>query len=165
MAPCNRDHPDDCTNNQFPYHSSVYNPPCFPQTPRIPLHGRTAYNADMGTQPGAELDAWLREDEVVVASSDRAARALQAEFHRRRRTEGRSAWHAPKIVDWKTFVRTAWEERNLAGRLLLNPAQELALWSEIVHSEQHLPTALTASVRRLASMAREAPRVARFYCP
>ena len=122
-------------------------------------------NAGMGTQPGAELDAWLREGGLVVASSDRAARAIQAEFHRRRRAEGQSAWHAPKIVDWKTFARTAWEERNLAGRLLLNPVQELALWSEIVHSEQHLPTALTASVRRLASMAMEAHDLLCSYAP
>ena len=119
----------------------------------------------MGTQSGAELDAWLREGGIVVASSDRAARAIQAEFHRRRRAESRSAWHAPNILDWKTFARTAWEERNLAGRLLLNPAQELALWSEIVHSEQHLPTALTASVRRLASMAMEAHDLLCSYAP
>jgi ATP-dependent helicase/nuclease subunit B len=110
----------------------------------------------MGTQPGAELDAWLREGGLVVTSSDRAARAIQAAYHRRRRVEGLSAWPAPNILDWKTFARRAWEERNLAGRLLLNPAQELALWSEIIHSEEHLPTALMGSVRRLASMAIEA---------
>ena len=109
--------------------------------------------AGMGTQPGSELDAWMRQGGVVVASSDRAARAIQADFHRRRRDEGLTAWPAPNILDWQTFARTAWEERNLDGRLLLNPAQELAVWSEIIHSEQHLPTALTESVRRLASMA------------
>jgi ATP-dependent helicase/nuclease subunit B len=119
----------------------------------------------MGTQAGAELDAWLREGGLVVASSDRAARAIQAEFHRRRRADGLSAWPAPNILDWTTFARTSWEERNLAGRLLLNPAQELALWSEIIHSEQHLPTALTASVRRLASMAMEAHDLLCSYAP
>ena len=95
----------------------------------------------MGTQPGAELDAWLRDGGLVVASSDRAARAIQAEYHRRRRAEGLSAWPAPNILDWKTFARTEWEERNIAGRLLLNSAQELTLWSEIIHSEKNLPTA------------------------
>jgi len=119
----------------------------------------------MGTQPGAELDAWLREGGLVIASSDRAARAIQAEFHRRRRADGLSAWPAPNILDWTTFARTAWEERNLAGRLLLNSAQELALWSEIIHSEQHLPTALTASVHRLASMAVEAHDLLCSYAP
>jgi probable DNA repair protein len=119
----------------------------------------------MGTQPGAELDAWLRDRGLVVASSDRASRAIQAEYHRRRRTEGLSAWPAPNILDWKSFARTAWEERNLAGRLLLNPAQELALWSEIIHSEKNLPTALTASVRRLASMSMEAYDLLCSYAP
>jgi ATP-dependent helicase/nuclease subunit B len=119
----------------------------------------------MGTQPGAELDAWLRDGGLVVASSDRATRAIQAEFHRRRRAEGLSAWPAPNIVDWKTFARTAWEERNHPGHLLLNPAQELAIWSEIIHSEKNLPTALTASVRRLASMAMEAHDLLCSYAP
>jgi len=124
----------------------------------------------MGTQPGASrdatsLDAWLREGGLVVASSDRAARALLAEFHRRRRAEGLSAWRAPKLADWKTFARTAWEERNTEGRLLLNKVQELAIWSEIVRSEQHLPTALPASVRRLAAMAMEAHDLVCSYAP
>jgi ATP-dependent helicase/nuclease subunit B len=119
----------------------------------------------MDTQPGAELDAWLRDGGLVVASSDRAARAVQAEYHRRRRAHGLSAWPTPKIVDWKTFARAAWEERNLAGRLLLNPAQELALWSEIIHSEKNLPTALIASVRRLASMGIEAHDLLCSYAP
>ena len=165
MAPSQRRHPDDYTNKEFPYHSPVYNPPCFPQRARVPLHGPTAYNADMGTQPGAKLDAWLREGGLVVASSDRGARALQADFHRLRRAEGLSAWPAPNILDWKTFARAEWDERNLDGRLVLNPAQEQALWSEVIHSEQHLPTALPPSVRRLASVAMEAHDLLCSYAP
>lgn len=119
----------------------------------------------MGTQLGAEFDAWLRGGGLVVASSDRAARALQADFHRRRRAEGFFAWQAPKIVDWKSFVRAAWEERNAEGQLLLNSAQEQSIWSEIIHSEKHLPTALPESVRRLASMAMEAHDLLCSYAP
>ena len=119
----------------------------------------------MGTQFGAELDAWLREGGVMVASSDRAARALQADFHRRRRAEGLSAWPMPSIADWKTFVRTAWEGRNLDGRILLNSAQEQSIWAQIIHSEKHLPTMLPASVRRLASMAIEAHDLLCSYAP
>ncbi|WP_348261723.1 PD-(D/E)XK nuclease family protein [Telmatobacter sp. DSM 110680] len=119
----------------------------------------------MGTQLGAELDAWLREGGVMVASSDRAARALQADFHRRRRVEGLSTWPMPNIVDWKTFVRTAWEERNLDGRILLNSAQEQSIWAQIIHSDKHLPTMLPASVRRLASMAMEAHDLLCSYAP
>ena len=119
----------------------------------------------MSIQPGASIDAWLREGGFVVASSDRAARAIQADFHRRRRAEGLLAWPAPNVVDWKTFARTAWEERNLDGRLLLNNAQELAIWSEIVRSEHHLPTALPAAVRRLSAMATEAHDLICSYAP
>lgn len=119
----------------------------------------------MGFQPGAGVDAWLREGGIVVASSDRAARAMQAEFHRRRRAERLSGWPSPQIVDWKTFARTSWEERCADGRLLLNAAQELALWSEIVHSDQHLPTSLPPSVRRLAAMAMDAHDLICSYAP
>jgi ATP-dependent helicase/nuclease subunit B len=119
----------------------------------------------MGTQSWDEIDAWLRDGGLVVASSDRASRALQAEFHRRRRNDGLSAWPTPSIVDWKTFVRRAWEDRNSDGRLLLNAAQELSVWCEIIHSEHHLPTALSASVRRLATMAVEACDLLSSYAP
>jgi len=119
----------------------------------------------MGTQPGASVDAWLRQGGIVVASTDRAARAILAEFHRRRRSEGLSAWPAPNVVAWNTFARTAWEEHNTEGRMLLNSAQELAIWSDIVSSEKYLPTALPASVRRLAAMAMEAHELICSYAP
>ena len=132
----------------------------FPQPPRVSLRGPSAYNAGMGTQPGATLeasiDAWLRDGGLVIASSDRAARSIQAAFHRRRRAEGISAWPTPNIVDWKNFARAAWEEHNSEGLLLLNPQQEQAIWSAIIHSDQSLATALPPAVRRLASMAMEA---------
>jgi ATP-dependent helicase/nuclease subunit B len=132
---------------------------------RVSLRRTRAYNADMGTQSGAELDAWLRDGGLVVASTDRAARALQADFHRRRRAEGLSAWPAPHIVDWKSFVRVAWEDRNFEGQLLLNSAQEQSIWSEIIHSEKHLSTTLPESVHRLATMAMEAYDLLCAYAP
>lgn len=117
------------------------------------------------TQSGADLDAWLREGGVVVASSDRAARALQAAFHRRRRHEGRAAWPSPAITHWGVFVTQAWQELAPDSRLLLNPAQEQQIWSEIIRSPQHLPTALPASVRRLAAMAMDAHNLLASYAP
>ena len=165
MAPRQRRHPDDHTNKQFPYHTPVYNPPCFPQSERVPLRGQRritqvwALNQGPSSTHGcAKADSWSPPAIVRPARS-------QANFHRRRRAEGLSAWPAPNIVDWKTFARAAWEDRNLDGRLLLNPAQEQSLWSEIIHSEQHLPTALPASVRRLAAMAMEAHDLLCSYAP
>ena len=124
----------------------------------------------MGIQPGANrdeasLDSWLRDGGLLIASSDRAARAGQAAFHRRRRAEGLSAWPAPQVIDWKNFARTAWEEQNSEGLLLLNPAQEQSIWSSIIHSYQNLATALPPSIRRLASMAMEAHDLLCSYAP
>ena len=124
----------------------------------------------MGTQPGASrdetsLDVWLRDGGLVIASSDRSARVIQAAYHRRRRAEGLSAWPAPNIVDWKNFARSAWEERNTDGLLLLNPAQEQALWANIIQSDQNLATTLPPSVRRLASMAMNAHDLLCSYAP
>lgn len=110
----------------------------------------------MGIQAEAGLDAWLREGGIVVASSDRAARALQSDFHRRRRAEGLKVWPSPKIIDWHSFILNAWEDRTLDARLVLNAAQEKAIWSDIIQSDEHLLTALGSSVRRLAAMAMEA---------
>ena len=82
----------------------------------------------MGALAATEIDVWLREGGLVVTASDRAARSLATSFHRARRAEGLTAWPAPNILDWKSFARTAWEKRGTDGRLLLNPAQEQALW-------------------------------------
>ena len=124
----------------------------------------------MGTQPRAtrdesNLDASLRDGELVLSSSDRAARAIQAAFHRRRRAEGLSAWPAPNIIDWKNFARAAWEDRNVEGLLLLNSAQEQSIWSGIIHSDQNVATTLPPSIRRLASIAMEAHDLLCSYAP
>ncbi|MGD0787615.1 MAG: hypothetical protein ABR898_06485 [Terracidiphilus sp.] len=90
----------------------------------------------------AGIDGWLRDGGLVVTASDRAARALAAAFHRARRAEGLLAWPAPGILDWKSFVRAAWEERSRDERLVLNPAQEQSLWAEIAGADGRLATLL-----------------------
>jgi probable DNA repair protein len=103
-----------------------------------------------------EIDAWLREGGQVVTASDRAARALASAFHRARRSEGLAAWPAPSILDWKSFVRGAWEQRSADAHLLLNPAQEQALWVEIAGQDRSLATLLEDPRHRLAALAMEA---------
>ncbi|MGA2085135.1 MAG: hypothetical protein ABSG60_06420, partial [Terracidiphilus sp.] len=119
----------------------------------------------MGQQPEAEpgwavgIDAWLRGGGLVVTASDRAARALASAFHRARRAEGLTAWPAPNILDWKNFVRAAWEERALDrgdARLLLNPAQEQSLWSAIAGTGRQMATLLEGPRHRLAALAMKA---------
>src|ERR1700685_304082 len=83
------------------------------------------YNAGMGVQSGTgastRIDASLGQGAMVVASSERAARALTAAYHRARHAEGLSAWPAPHILDWESFVRAAWLERAPDPRMILNP--------------------------------------------
>jgi hypothetical protein len=116
----------------------------------------------MGALAAGEIDAWLRWGGLVVTASDRAARALVAGFHRARQAEGLTAWSTPRILDWKSFVRDAWldrsscQERAADPRLLLNPAQEEALWGEIAGQDQSLATLLEGPRHRLAALAMEA---------
>jgi len=110
----------------------------------------------MGALAAVEIDRWLRAGGLVVASSDRAVRAIAAEFHRARRAEGLNAWPAPNLLDWRSFVRKAWELRGPDARLLLNPTQEQKLWVEIAGKDRLLATVLEAPRHRLADLAIEA---------
>jgi len=119
----------------------------------------------MGARPGAKIDKWLGNGGLVVAASDRAARALQTAFHQRRRAEGLSAWPAPEIQTWSSFVRRAWQQRNSDGRMLLNPSQERALWNDILAGAQNLATLLDAPRLRLADLAMQAHELLCSYAP
>ena len=102
------------------------------------------------------MDAWLREGGVVIAASERAARALREAFHNRRRAEGLQAWAAPQIVAWPVWLQEAWQHYARDGRMVLNTAQERTLWAQIAGREQHLATLLPQPLERLAEMAMEA---------
>jgi len=127
--------------------------------------GPAAYNAGMGVLAAIEIDAWLREGGQVVTASDRAARALTTRFHHARRSEGLSAWPAPNILDWKSFARAAWLDRNSDARLLLNSTQEEALWVEIAGRDRSLATMLEGPRHRLAALAMEAHELLCWYAP
>jgi probable DNA repair protein len=122
----------------------------------------------MGTNSGVEVDAWLRGGGLMVTASDRATRALSAAFHRARQAEGLTAWPAPRILDWKTFARSEWGQRIGStgdGRLLLNPTQEQALWTDIAGRDGQLATLLPGPRHRLAGMAMEAHDLLAAYAP
>ncbi|MGD0731865.1 MAG: PD-(D/E)XK nuclease family protein [Terracidiphilus sp.] len=119
----------------------------------------------MGTILAAEIDAWLHDGGLVVTASDRAARALTSAFHRARQADELTAWPSPSILDWKTFVRGAWEERTLDGRLLLNPLQEQSLWATIAGADGQSATLLEGPRHRLAALAIEAHELLCAYAP
>lgn len=112
-----------------------------------------------------EIDQWLGEGGLVLAASERTARALQTSFHDRRRTEGLTAWPAPSILTWASFVRTLWNTQTGGSRMMLNVAQERGLWSGILEGEPHLATVLPGPRHRLASLAMHAHELLCSYAP
>jgi len=124
------------------------------RSPRPP-----AYNAAMGQNIAAEMDAFLRAGGMVVTASERAARWLTAAFHRARRDEGSAAWPAPAIQHWQGFVRNAWDTRGFDVRAVLNPLQEQSIWAGIVAAAAPDAAALPGSRERLAALAMDAHRL------
>jgi ATP-dependent helicase/nuclease subunit B len=143
----------------------------------VALQAPLSYNAEMGTsnesgpatepdlQPDAHTDAWLRDGGLVIAASERARRALSARYHRARQAEGLTAWPAPAIHDWHTFLRTTWDQGDVDHRLVLNPMQEKSIWSNIAGSEQHLATLLSGPRNRVAALAMQAHQLLCLYAP
>jgi probable DNA repair protein len=119
----------------------------------------------MGSIPAAEVDAWLRAGGIVVAASDRAARSVRTAFHRARRAEGLTAWPAPLVLDWNSFIRNAWTDRISDGRLLLNATQERSVWSRIVGESGDTAGWLDGPRFRLADLAMEAHSLLASYAP
>ena len=129
----------------------------------------TAYNAGMGdfelAGAPAGIDAWLRDGGIVVTASERAARALTAAYHRARRAEGLSAWTAPQIRQWSTFVREEWQVSNSDDRLAMNSMQEQALWAGIIGAGRQGKDLLPGPLQRVADLAMEAHQLLCAYAP
>ena len=101
----------------------------------------------------------------LVASSDRAARAFASEFHRQRADEGLTAWVAPEIRTWKTFVEEAWQARATDSRMVLTTAQEQSLWEQILVTSPTTSDWLDGPRHRIARLAREAHELLCAYSP
>jgi len=112
-----------------------------------------------------EIEAWLRGGGLVITASERATRSLTQDFHRTRRAEGLTAWQAPRILDWQTFVRSAWDERNLDGRIVLNSLQEQSLWARAITTASPDTARLAGARDRLAALALDAHSIICAYAP
>ena len=133
----------------------VYNRPGRSTGEKIRGDRGVAYKSGMSSGE-AEFDAWLRQGGLAVTASERAARAAAAAYHRARQAEGLTAWLAPAILDWHAFLRSAWETRAAAPRLLLNSFQEEALWADLIQQSGALAAVLEGPRHRLAALARQA---------
>ncbi|MGB8029194.1 MAG: PD-(D/E)XK nuclease family protein [Terracidiphilus sp.] len=119
----------------------------------------------MNRELSSEIDAWLRGGGLVVTASERAARSLTQAFHRARRAEGLTAWQAPDIQDWQTFIRDAWDERDFDSRVVLNSLQEQSLWAGIVSAAAPEAARVADARERLAALAMEAHGLICAYAP
>ena len=119
----------------------------------------------MNRELSSEIDVWLRGGGLVVTASERAARSLTQAFHRARRAEGLTAWQAPTIQDWQSFIRNAWDERTLDRRVILNTLQEQSLWAGIVTAAAPEAARVTGARDRLAALAMEAHGLICAYAP
>ncbi len=114
-----------------------------------------------GNPRSLEIEAWLDAGGVVVAASERAARALRAQYSQARLAAGLRGWPTPAIFSWETWLREAWIDRNSKGLLLLNADQERALWQQVLEAAKPdlRPT------HRLAMQAQKAWQLLADYAP
>jgi ATP-dependent helicase/nuclease subunit B len=99
-----------------------------------------------------ELLSSLTHGSRVVLPNLHAARALRRAFDDRQRALGLAAWDAPAVLSWTDWTRSLWSTLITNGaelRLLLNSAQEHALWLEVVESSQ--AGSQTSATRSLGS--------------
>jgi len=99
---------------------------------------------------------------TVVTPNRRLSQALQAEFDVFQLDKNLVSWEAPDILPFGAFVERLWEDAlysdtgQMSGGslpLLLTPAQEQAIWEEILASAELL------SVAQAARQCREAWRL------
>lgn len=92
---------------------------------------------------------------TVILPNRRAARTLRQAFDERQRAERLRAWDAPMVLAWSDWMRGLWSGLAVQGnelRLLLNAAQEHALWREVIEVSPARNT--LSSPDALAEMAR-----------
>jgi probable DNA repair protein len=112
-----------------------------------------------------ELLAWIADGGMVVAASDRAARAVASFYHHCQLKAGKTAWPTPPVLSWRAFLQQIWNDQGRDGRLLLNTAQEEALWSRVAVASDALATSIDAAQHRIARMAMEAHERLCAYAP
>jgi len=117
----------------------------------------------------ADLFARLAEGHAaritVLTPNRRLAQALSADFDAFQTARGLSVWEAADILPFDAWVQRLWEdalytELGATLPLLLTPAQEQAIWEEILRDAQLLSRAQTAAQCRDAWRLMHAWRIA-----
>jgi probable DNA repair protein len=90
---------------------------------------------------------------TVVTPNRRLSQSLTADFDAHQAARGLAAWEAPDILPLDAFVVRLWEDALYSERelpLLLTPAQEQAIWEEILAGADLLSISQTAAQCREA---------------
>ena len=104
-----------------------------------------------------EAAAALARGASLVTSNTRAARTLRRAFDSHQRAAGLRTWAPPPILSWSAFTHSLYQTLLIEGhetRLLLQPFQELTLWTAIIAADPKL-SSLTAP-ESLADLAQHA---------
>lgn len=97
----------------------------------------TLSKAQLSARLARGLDQALAGGVTVITPNRRMAQALSREFDTAQAAQGRSAWESADILPYSAFVQRCYEDAlysELASGLpiLLTPAQEHALWEDII---------------------------------
>jgi probable DNA repair protein len=110
------------------------------------------------------LIALLQDGTTLLLPNARAARGLRSAFDAQQRAAHLKTWQPAPALSWQQWTTSLWSELIISGletRLLLNAAQEHALWVEVIaDAPEH--SSLT-SADALATLAHSAWQLAAAY--
>jgi exodeoxyribonuclease-5 len=95
---------------------------------------------------------------LILAASDRLARALREDLNLAERAAGRTVWRTPDVKSLRQWIADVWAD-SWPSEQLLDGTQMQALWLEAVERDRHGVISATACARE----AREAERLAQEY--
>jgi ATP-dependent helicase/nuclease subunit B len=104
-----------------------------------------------------EIAAALERGATVLTGNQRAARELRLAWDERCRVAGLGQWAPANVLAWGTWTAGLWHGMILDGTaeaMLLNRAQETAIWRGVIAEDESLLT--LRSTETLAGMAAEA---------
>jgi ATP-dependent helicase/nuclease subunit B len=94
---------------------------------------------------------------TVITGNQRAARTLRHAFDRQNHRLGHSSWQPANILAWDAWTTKLWQRLlvdGYASQLLMNSAQELTLWRQVLEADNELLS--LRSKDSLAALASEA---------
>src|SRR5216683_1173074 len=93
-----------------------------------------------------EIAEALELGATVVTGNQRAARDLRRQFDQRNKERGLTSWAPPPAMAWDAWMAALWQGLLIEGhaaQMLLNRAQEHALWRAVLEADTELASLRT----------------------